>query len=323
MLSRVAESLFWMAHYVERAENVARLLDAGFQFQLDAAGAAAGPLDDILTILACRADYRRTRPAAASRPTAAATAEAPAAAGRSVLHFLTFDRHGSHSVLSMVALARENARSTQEVLSADAWSQVNRLHLYLSGPRAERRFQASPFRFYDGVKRACVLFAGLVDGTLRRTEVFHFLQLGRYLERVDMMSRILAANAAHAAARNGSGPDLHWTSLRRSCSAYEAYLHEHHHRVEPPLVVRYLILEPDFPRSMRFGVDRCLDSLREIAGRHGDDYASEAERLLGRFDGELRYLDPEEIVSRGLHHSSPRCRRRATASAPKCGGRSS
>jgi uncharacterized alpha-E superfamily protein len=324
MLSRVAENLYWMSRYVERAENVARLLDDGFQFELDAGLTeehnGSGPIENILGILACRDDFQRLHAAVATGlphgnfgPAQALPVARPAvtpvldsADQDAVLRFLTFDTRGCHSILSMIALARENARATQETLSAEAWSQVNRLYLYLSGPRAQRRFQASPFRFYDSIKRACILFDGLVDSTLPRTEVFHFLQLGRYLERVDMISRIINVNLRLP------GPDqpasdlplhsVHWAGLLRSCSAYEAYLREYHDRIDPINVVRSLVLGADFPRAMRFCVARCLESLQEIAGdRDGDSYASEAERLLGRLDSELRYLDPGEIVGKGLY----------------------
>src|SRR5262245_57171396 len=164
MLSRVAENLYWMSRYVERAENVARLLDDGFQFELDAgltAGTAGpGVLDSLLTILACRDEFRAWREADGLSEPGPTTTAVAVPLREAVLEFLTFERRGAHSILAMLALARENARAAQETLSADAWRHVNRLYLSLGSPRARRRFRASPFRFYDGVKRACVLFAG-------------------------------------------------------------------------------------------------------------------------------------------------------------------
>jgi len=272
-------------------------------------------MDSILTILACREEFQRIyaeemQPSLEPDSDGATTAvlSPPVVLdGAAVLRFLTFDRRARCSILSMVTQARENARATQEVLSAEAWSQVNRVYLYLSWPKAQKRFQASPFRFFESIKRSCILFGGLVDSTLPRSEVFHFLQLGRYLERVDVMSRILTVNMK-LTSPTADGADMplhsfHWTSLLRSCSAYEAYLREHPDRVDPISVVRYLVLGADFPRAMRFCVARCLESLKEIAGAGADDgYGSEAERLLGRLDGELRYLDPGEIFGSGLYN---------------------
>jgi uncharacterized alpha-E superfamily protein len=294
MLSRVAENLYWISRYVERAENVSRLLDVGFHLELDAAGLGGvggdpAPIESVLAILACREAFQRAHGEALRDREA-------------VLHFLTFDRQHGHSILAMLARARENARCTQEALSGEAWSQLNKLYLYLNGPKARRRFAASPPRFFDAIKRACILFAGLVDGTLPRTEVYHFLQLGRHLERVNQISRILSIKM-HGLRDDGPVVEralrvVHWSSLLRSCSAYEAYLREYQDRIEPEGVVRYLVLDADFPRALRFGVARCLESLRALSA--GDSAATEAERRLGRLDSELRYLDAAEILAQGL-----------------------
>jgi uncharacterized alpha-E superfamily protein len=294
MLSRVAENLYWMGRYIERAENLARLLDDAFHLELDTAvlggpDGEQGPVERVLTILSCRDEFGQSG-AGTSR--------------NAVLRYLTFDRRHAHSILSMIARARENARGTQETLSSEAWGQVNRLYLYLSGPRAQRRFQASPFRFYESIKRGCVLFDGIVVGTLPRTEVYHFLQLGRCLERIDQLSRILNLKI-QTLAEGQELTDLpwrsgHWISLLRSCSAYESYLRRHREQVEPRNVVRYLLLDPDSPRTIRFSLSCCLASLHELTGGEGDGFRSEPERLLGRLDGELRYMDLEEIVARGL-----------------------
>jgi len=293
MLSRVAENLFWMSRYLERAENVARLLDIGLYLELDAASLTAedgsAPVEIALHILACRE---------------ASHAAHPSADRNLVLGFLTFDRANPQSILSMIALARENARGTQESLGVDAWSEVNRLYLYLSGQRAQRRFHSSPSQFYTTIKQACILFDGLVQNTLPRDEVYHFLELGRYLERVNVMGRILHAKCrSHNPGTTGADPAIQlvrWTGLLRSCSAYGAYLRVERDRVEPVGVIRFLVLNPDFPRAIRFCVARCRESLQEIAGGDDDEYASEAERLLGRLDSELRYIDVGEIFERGL-----------------------
>src|SRR5262249_39758507 len=135
------------------------------------------------------------------------------------------------------------------------------------------------------------------------TEVFHFLQLGRYLERIDMLSRILGVTVRQAHGESGGGPHLlgaRWSALLRSCSAHEAFLRSSHEEPGPRTALRFLVLDPDFPRAVRFCLSRCLESLREIAGGDDDGYRSEAERHLGRLDGDLRYLDPAEILQRGL-----------------------
>jgi uncharacterized alpha-E superfamily protein len=302
MLSRVAENLYWMSRNIERAENLARLLGVSFDLELDSAGPAGngqgdGPLERVLTILANREAYER--------------AHGPAERNHdAMLRFLTFEAKHLQSIIGLIARARENARGIQEAISAEAWSHLNRLYLYLSGARAQRRFEASPVRFFEGIKESCILFDGLIDSTLPRNEVFYFLQLGRYLERVDTISRIIAAESRaldehEAEAEAGAGPRLplrlvRWTSLLQSCSAYEAYLRTFHDGIDPRSVVRYLVLDPDFPRAVRFCVTRCRDALHEISGGALDAYGSEAERRLGRLDGELRYIEVGEIFDRGL-----------------------
>lgn len=292
MLSRVAENLYWMSRYLERAENVARLLDIGLYLELDAPSLAvedgSSPVEIALEILSCRELYNDSRP----------TYERSL-----VLDFLTFDRSNPQSILSMIARARENARGTQESLGVDAWIEVNRLYLYLCGQRAQKRYRSSPSSFYSRIKQSCILFDGLLHNTLPRDEVYHFVQIGRYLERADVMGRILHAKCV-SLTQGATDADLalqivRWTGLLRSCSAYAAFLRVERDRVEPVGVIRFLVLNPDFPRAIRFCVARCRESLQEIAGG-GDEYGSEAERLLGRLDGELRYIDVGEIFDRGL-----------------------
>jgi uncharacterized alpha-E superfamily protein len=293
MLSRVAENLFWMSRYLERAENVARLLDVGLYLELDAGGRSgevgSAPVEIALNILACRDAFRSAH-------------EAPERTA--VLEFLTFDRRNAQSILSMIARARENARGTQESIGVDAWRQANRLYLYLCSQRARRRFAASPSSFYTAIKDSCILFDGMIQNTLPRDEVYYFLQLGRFLERVDVMGRILHAKC-QTSMGSGGGPEIgwelvRWTGLLRSCSAYGAYLRSERDRVEPVGVIRFLVLDPDFPRAIRFCVARCREALKEIAGGDDDEVASEAERLLGRLESELRYIDVAEIFERGL-----------------------
>jgi uncharacterized alpha-E superfamily protein len=295
MLSRVAENLFWMSRYLERAENVARLLDIGLYLELDAPASpgedGSAPVEIALAILSSGNAARPARLAVGPHRNA-------------VLGFLTFDRSNPNSLVSTIARARENARGTQESLGVDAWSEINRLYLYLCGQRAQRRFHASASALYATVKQSCILVDGMVQNTLPRDEVYHFIRLGRHLERVCVMGQILQAKC-RTRPEGGATVDpaielMRWTGLLRSCSAYGAYLRVERDRVDPAGVIRFLVLSADFPRAIRFCVARCRESLREIAGGDDEEYTSEAERLLGRLDSELRYGDVAEIFERGL-----------------------
>jgi uncharacterized alpha-E superfamily protein len=293
MLSRVAESLYWMSRYVERAENVARLLDIGLYLELDAAeiGVDEGfaPVEIALTILGCRDSF----PADGSKRSRDA-----------VLRFLTFDRGNAQSIMSMIARARENARGTQETIGVDVWSEVNRLYLFLGGARAQRRFARGPSALFSSITHSCLLLDGLIQNTLPRDEVYHFLQLGRHLERLDLVCRILLAKSP-GLAEVIVGPEpsfqlVRWTSLLRSCSAYGAYLRTERERIEPEGVIRFLVLNPEFPRSIRFAAARCQEALEAISDGDGDGYGREAERILGRLESDLRYINVPEIFDQGL-----------------------
>lgn len=301
MLSRVAENLYWISRYVERAEGLARLLEDAHSMALESEAHAdgAGPLDNVLFMLNAQDEFAREWDG--SDP------ERPAAEKRdAVLRFLTFSTSGGASIRDTVARARENARGAQEAVTGEAWSQLNKLHLFLNGAQAQERFAASPAGLLARVRRECILFAALVDGTLPRTEAYHFLQIGRHLERVDVLSRVINVHcsAPREPVPAGAGGDepavsaAHWTSLLRATSAHEAYLKQARARVDPVGVVGYLLLEAEFPRSMRFSVARCLESLRWVAG--GAQTGTAAERHLGRLDSDLRYMDVDDLFRRGV-----------------------
>ncbi len=299
MLSRVAENLYWMSRYMERAENLVRLLIDAFQLELEIGShpeKEVRPLEQVLKILNCPELFYRFRKNDLS------TGEH----NEEILYLLTFDKAYSISIADMIARARENAKSVQDTLSTEAWSQLNLLHLYLNSPKADQRFQSGAFRFFQKIKRECHLIVALLDTTLPRTEAFHFITVARYLERIDMLSRMINAHCQsyepirNGHLNNGAGPRLvQWASLLKSCSAHEAYLRHSNEYIDPPGVIRYLMLEEDFPRSMRFAVDICLQSLDTIRGDNSRSGTS-IEKYLGRLKSELRYMDIEETLESGI-----------------------
>jgi uncharacterized alpha-E superfamily protein len=309
MLSRVAENLYWISRYIERAEGLARLLEEAFSMELEMGSQAKGegPLDNVLLMFNARGAFAQVRESEDS-PADSGSSRSSSEHREAIVRYLTLDRGHGVSIRETIAFARENTRGTQERVSGEAWSQVNKLHLFLNSPRAEKRFAASPARFLYRIRRECVLFAALVDDTLPRSEAYHFLQLGRYLERIDTLSRAInirchsesvlvpITDSSDGEERTFSATP--WARLLRETSAYEAYLKQARERIDPVGVIRYLLLEADFPRSMRFGVGRCLDSLRAIAG--GSGYGAQAERHLGQLDSELRYMDVDDLFHRGI-----------------------
>ncbi|MEZ6143177.1 MAG: alpha-E domain-containing protein [Zavarzinella sp.] len=294
MLSRVAENLYWMSRYVERAENAVRFLMEAFQLELEIGSdkdVVLRPLETVFRVLGCSEEYAETLH----------NHHGSVESIEKALHFMTFSRTGQKSILAMISHARENARTTQEVISTEGWSRLNRCYLSLTKKTAPEQFANGEFRFYEKIKHQCMLFTAIVEGTLPRTEAFHFLRVGRYLEQVCLMCRILRECSHYLPDGHGQTPYgpavMMWTSVLRSCSGYEAFLRFSGERIDPSRVIGFLVLEEEFPRSMKFAVSRCLHSLQSIAGRQ---YRTEAERQLGRLEGELRYMNTEEIIALGL-----------------------
>ena len=245
MLSRVAGNLYWMGRYVERAENVARLLDVAYHLELDASALdqnleSDSPIESVLAVLACRDAFERVYGEGDCDR-------------EQVIDFLTFDRKEGHSILAMLGRARENARASREALSGDAWYQINTMYLAFKAPKSRPQLARSPLRYLERVKRACILFGGVVESTLPRTEAYHFLQLGRHLERVNQIGRILQITMPPLPAETPTAIDplqsVHWTNLLRSCSAYEAYLQDFQDQVDP--VERGRVSGPEQPVSSR------------------------------------------------------------------------
>ncbi len=314
MLSRVAENLYWMSRNIERAENLARLLGVGFDLELDAAGLARdiqghGPIERVLTIPMARDAYEQVHGAGRGRQRAT-----------TMLRFLTFETTNAQSII-----AKDRAGTRERPAPPRSRSRRRGLEprqpLPTSTFRRERSGGSRPARsgFFERVKQARILFDGLIDSTLARNEVFHFIQLGRHLERVDQISRIIAAESRTLhEPETGPGPPLrlvHLTSLLQSCSAYESYLRSAHERIDPQGVVRYLVLDPSLG-AVRFCVTQCRDSLHEISGGDIDGYGSEAEPPPGpaRRRAAL-HRRQRDLSTAAWPATSAACRRPATASA--------
>ena len=296
MLSRVAENLFWMSRYLERAENVARLLDIGLYLELDAPSTAgddgSAPVEIALAHPRLpRGVPRRRIPAVRPQRGARLSDVRPDQPAVDPEH----DRAGPRKRPRHPGKpGRRRLERGQPALP---------LPLRPAGPAAG--FTPSPSAFYATIKQSCILFDGLVQNTLPRDEVYHFLRAGP-LSRAgqrdgpDPPRQVPEPSRGRRAAVDPAMRAGPLDGLLRSCSAYGAYLRVERDRVEPVGVIRFLVLNPDFPRAIRFCVARCRESLQEIAGGDDDEYASEAERLLGRLDSELRYIDVGEIFERGL-----------------------
>lgn len=288
MLSRVADSIYWLNRYVERVENIARFINANFNLILDSHAGVAQQWEPVVLTTGDLALFQERY--------GQATAE-------NVIQFLTFDSDYPNSILSCLQAARENARSIREIISSEMWEHVNTFY-FMVKDAAEKQTLFEPQEFFTEVKLSSHLFAGVMDATMTHNEGWHFGQMGRFLERADKTARILDVKyflLLPSVKDVGSTLDeLQWMTLLRSVSAYEMY-RKRQHRIIPTGVAEFLILDREFPRSIRFCLMQAERSLHQITASPPNTWSNPAERSLGRLRSELDYLTIEEIIQTGLH----------------------
>ncbi|HXN33022.1 MAG TPA: alpha-E domain-containing protein [Polyangiaceae bacterium] len=290
MLSRVAEAIYWMSRYAERAENVARFLDVSFQVMLDLPDPVGDPWAGVMNATGDEALYAK-RYELATRD--------------DVVRFLTFDTGSPNSILSCLRKARENARSVREVISSEMWEQINKWYLLVRDAAASDSVLDDPHDFLTEVKQASHLFVGIAALTMTHGEGWHFGRIGRLLERADQTSRIVDAKQALLLARpselGASLDGVNLSALLRSVSALEMY-RKRHGMIAFPTVIGFLLLEKGFPRSVRYCLNEAGRSLHAITGTPSDAGDSLPERRLGRLGAQYEYAAVGEILSEGLHN---------------------
>ena len=294
MLSRVADSLYWMSRYMERAEDIARILDVNLQLALDlptedpeALKALWGP---VLRSTGDGEDFYDHHKLAASDK---------------VIEFLTLKPENPNSIINCLTRARENARHVREQISMEMWEELNRTYLWMKGQTLKKIQRVGPYEFFIQIKNASHLFQGVTDGTMTHGEDWDFIQAGKYLERADMTTRLLDANDEIFVTRpdktSQTGGTLHWSAILRSCSAHDSYRKFYVSHVEPDKVVEFIILNEFFPRSIRFSVQALNEALRRISGAGDEHFTNKVEKLAGRLISELNYSALEDIKTVGVH----------------------
>jgi uncharacterized alpha-E superfamily protein len=295
MLSRVADALFWLSRYTERAENNARMLDVNLQLMLDAQLLSAKNQQHWESIIFTLEDNElfKKHYSQISKDT--------------VVEFVTFDRKNPHSIYSCLASARENARTVREQMSVEMWEQINRMFLLFRSGEARRMFEGSTYEFFKWILEGSQLFQGITDATMSHDNGWEFIQLGKYLERADRTSRILDLKyhvlLPSGEQVGGNVDTIQWMAVLKSCSALEPYRKHYHGQVAPWRVVEFLVKNITFPRSVIFCVKSVDESLHKITGvERGDfNYKVEAERLSGKLLADLSYITTSEIFEFGLH----------------------
>ncbi len=289
MLSRVADSIYWMSRYIERAENVARFIAVNLNLMLDSPNTDQ-QWQPLVNITGDHVDFTK-------RYGTAATAH-------NVMRFLTFDRDNPNSIISCLRSARENARSVREIISSEMWIQLNTFYLMVNSADSSGKGLESPGNFYSEVKLASHLFTGLTDATMTHGEGWHFARLGRKLERADKTSRILDVKyfiLLRSVSEIGTlYDDVQWVAVLRSASAFEMY-RKRHGRMSPMAIVEFLLLDGEFPRAVRFCLNSARDSLHAISGAPAGTQRKQADKLLAHICVELAHANVNEIISGGLH----------------------
>ena len=282
MLSRVAESLYWMSRYIERAENAARFLAANDYVSLD----FPEGVDLWQPLVEATGDKSEF------------DARYSAATPENVAAFLSRDRSNPNSIVSSVEAARENARSVRDFLTLEMWERLNYLYLQIQSG------QQSGTLPLKEVIRSCQLILGITDATMSRGEGWEFCRIGRMLERADKTSRILDVRFLLSVPKNGEAArpydDILWAALLKSISALEMY-RKSHRLIVPGRVVDFLMLDPEFPRSIHHCLVEAEEAVHAISGTPSRQFVNRAEQLLGRLRAEFDYLNVEEIVETGVH----------------------
>lgn len=344
MLSRIAESLFWIGRYIERAEDTARILDVHIHHLLEAPVSSEAEIcQSLLDIMGVplalaapdaaslagkavaggdAAGEAGTAPgapaseavaggavaggavagAAGTTPGASASPAAPAGGGltaRRVTQLLAFDTANPSSIASSLIAARANARGVSEAISSEMWEALNATYNALPD-QMELGHQLAPYPFFRFVRERAAVIAGLTESTMSRDDAWRFLVLGRSLERVDMLARLLST----AAPAGDVGVD--WVILLRSCSAHEAFLRTYRREPEPILAAEFLILDRLFPRSVFFALasaEDCLADLDPRSARAG--MPDEPRRILGGLRTNLEFRRIDDILQdlRGVLHT--------------------
>jgi len=287
MLSRVADSLYWMGRYLERAEYTSRGIGVHLNLMLEHdLGSGGRRWARVLTALGSQ-----EKPA----PEDFATAEA----------------YALDQIVSSIGAARENARQVREQISSEMWEEINRLFHESKRIGTPQAFRTQPFDLVNTTTESAHLFHGITDSTMLHGEGWQFIQAGRFIERVQHTARLIDAHFEEFY-RNGGEPigaaeHMEWIGLLRSCTAFEAYCKVYTADIRPERVAEFLLVNAEFPHSVRFGVDRLgrsLEAINQATARKSDRLS----KLAGRLAASLSYTPLEEIMST-LHEFTAGIRR--------------
>jgi uncharacterized alpha-E superfamily protein len=293
MLSRVANNLYWLSRYVDRAENTARLLDVTYRMSLlpyrvlESGQTWSEPWSLPLVTSGLATAYYERYPGALTP--------------NKVLHFMVLDPLNLSSIYSCIHSARENARTVRGAITSEMYEDLNALWLDLRARSFESIAAAGIREFFDYVKMRTHQFHGVTTGTMLRDEAYHFMRLGTFISRADNTARILDVKyhtLLPSASDVGGAVDYYqWGALLRSVSAFDAYRKIYRDVITPMRVIELLVLRDDVPRSLH----ACMNETYEILSKLADVSSQEPQRLAGELHAQLHYGRAEKIIAFGLH----------------------
>ncbi|MDP9044589.1 MAG: alpha-E domain-containing protein [Pseudomonadota bacterium] len=296
MLSRTADHLFWMARYMERAENTARMLDVNYQASLmpQSADEAEKGWKGLLGISELSGDFAKRY--------GAVTPDA-------VMRYMVSDADNGSSIRNCLQAARENARAVRGTLTTEVWETQNQTWLEFQRLIVNESFLRDPSSLFEWVKFRSHLSRGVTVGTMLQDEAFHFLRIGSFLERADNTARLLdvkfhAVESEYHGFTNGSPAArdtevdfYHWSGILRSVSGFEVYRKAYRNVIRPEKVAELLILRADMPRSLAACMHEVVNNLKMVA----NEQSTETLRRAGRLQADLQYGRIDEILATGLH----------------------
>jgi uncharacterized alpha-E superfamily protein len=284
MLSRVADSLYWMSRYLERAENTVRQLDVTMSLMLDTSGPDLDSRWHRMMAALGKADGMPWN--GSLEPMA---------------RMLIFDSAEPLSVTYCVNAARENARQVREEISTEQWQRLNRLYHYIRSPNAQAQFNSSANDSLASIIDGIYLFKGTTDTTMIHGQGWQFIRLGRYLERAYATATLLEVYQpelfAHGAKESAAHLYLEFVGILRCCTSFEAYCQVYTADLSPDRVLEFLLLNRDFPHAIRYCVDGARDSIQGIQNNGGRRAPDELNSSMGKLHAMLVYTNIHEILS--------------------------
>ncbi|MBE2222964.1 MAG: alpha-E domain-containing protein [Anaerolineae bacterium] len=284
MLSRVADSLYWLNRYLERAEHTARLTSVYLDIILDQSSQVGDArYQHFLKILELDGEVDGNF-----------TLE-------NLFRLIVLDEANPKSIVSCVNLARENARQVREQISTETWLQINQLYLMMERP-SKTLWRQQPQLFMQEMMRNFYLVGGITDATMSHNEGWQFIRLGNYMERANSLVHLVDTHFQTYTGQDPAAEDyLDWVTLLRSCTAFEAYCNVYTANLQPARVAEYLLLNSEFPHSLHFSVNMMYQVLQQVAAITKTQRNMQLNRQAGRLRSLLRFSQIDEIMAAGLH----------------------